>query len=143
MNENISKLKNIAKNLLKKKDSLLFMGLIERHDAENSWDLLISGDWVESGKSEEDLVLIIDELKREFAEGFDFISQIITYRTSEPFIQHLARTIQKNNPAIGEKVELKFFDDFIITAYIVHHEFDDFEATYVTNTRITKEINSF
>ena len=143
MENNILKLKKIAEKLIKIKGSLLFMGLVERHDVEDKWDLLISGDWVESGKSERDLIEIINELKAEFVEGFDFISQILTYKTSEPFIQHLALSIKKENPEIGEKIKLKLFDDFVITTYIIYHDFENFDITYVNDTKLTNDVRTF
>jgi hypothetical protein len=111
MNEIIKKLKEVRDRIIDEKDKSLlrFFGLIARTDLENKYDLLISADWLEKSNSEKDLIYVIDSLKKEFTDDFDFLSQIVLLIPSEEFIQTLLRMLPKD---VDEVSNFKLADNY-------------------------------
>ncbi len=131
MNEIFKKIINTVKDkIISDKGSLLIFCLVKRTDVEteNKWDILISGDWVEKNSSQEDLVYIIELLKKEFNNDLGFLSKILILRKDTDLIKDLTKVISKYELAEGYIGSIKISDDFTIKEmYITHLDFSKYK----------------
>jgi hypothetical protein len=145
MNEILQKLNNIKDSLLAEHSDvkLRFFGLIARMDVDNKWDLIICADWIKKSNSENDLVDIIDRLKKEF-NNLDFLAKIVLLTTDEFFIRQLASAISVREEQIGEMKDLKLKEGFVVRHIIViYFDFGGIDLTTPATEEIptaTKEI---
>jgi hypothetical protein len=116
MKDTIKKLEIIRDQVLEQKVGVLYLlALISRVDIEGKSDLILSSSWLEKSNAENDLVYVIDKLKKEFNNNLDFLSRIVLLQPSELFVRRLARAIyRENDGCTGELVDLKITDNFVV-----------------------------
>lgn len=138
----IKKLEKITKDLISEKESLLFLGLFSRNDKEDYWDLVISANWIEEGKTREIVKMLLDKLKEAEPEYINYINNIIVLSPVDHFLHHLASAFQQNRIQTKDDGEtlIKLFDDFMVEAIVFHEELKQFKIKTITKTRESTRI---
>jgi len=133
MKEIILKLDKIKDQIIADNtDSVLrVFALVARTDVENKWDVLISGDWVEKINPENELINVIEKIKKEFNNNLDFLAQIVVFPPTELFIKLLGQTLINEDLKMNEEINsLKIADNLIISKIVLLYEdFSDMDLT--------------
>lgn len=152
MKEIVEKLRNIKDQIVleKAEGQLRFLGLIARTDLDGKWDLLLSADWIKKSNGEEDLIFLIQKLKKEFQGNLDFLSKLVLLTPSESFILQLARAIVREDKGkTGEEIsDLKISVDFTVRhLFVISFDFAgiDLEKTQASESEpiATEEVVNF
>jgi hypothetical protein len=140
----LKELKIVYNELLSEKESLLFLALFSRKDEENRWDLIISANWIEAGRTREVVKLLLEKFKKQGVDYSEYIENIVVLNHSDNFLHHLAAAYKnKGEKIIKEKdgvCTIKLFDDFQIKAVVLHEKLDELEIKTLTKKRENEKV---
>lgn len=143
MNEIIKKISEIIVPILSKKEgNLYFLGLVQRTDFENKWDILIIADWIKENNNHSDLKYVIEELNKVFNEDLYFLEDVVLYKADDHFVQDLTRAIAKNAVFLNENNKLMLWDDGFINVIPLCQKLDSL-ITKIDNVRTDVLISDF
>lgn len=108
MKEILTKIQEILDKITieKKFGNIVFLGLIERGDQNNKWDIVVSANSITENNSQKDLIYLIDLITQQFENDFSFLSQIVTLKPTEDFIVRLGAALRERGKESGEITDL-------------------------------------
>jgi hypothetical protein len=97
------KLQKIALALESTKGELKLLACVWRDDVKK-WDILVSANWINYSKLQEDIGVIFDEFKKEFNGEFALrFSGIFPLSTTEPFVNQITQLISVTSGTVELK----------------------------------------
>lgn len=144
MKKFLNNLENIKNEILSERKSLLFFSLFLRNDESEKWDLVMSADWVEDGKTKEVVKLILEKFRNNNVDYEPYIENFVVFSPAENLLSHIAAAYKKGSvekTAEGNDL-LKLFSDYAIEAKVIHADFSSFEIKKIPSTRNVRKVEA-
>lgn len=143
MKDITNKLITFKDNLLTEKSgTLYFVGLIQRIDFENKWDLLIIADWIKENNSYADLEYVLISLKELFNDDLSFLQDVVLYKSEYEFTLELKAADLKNPVSILEFSKMRVWEYGSINVIAIHNELSKLPET-VTEPTVSYAVTDF
>jgi hypothetical protein len=128
MNEILQKINTVCSELNSTKmfGEIVFLGIIERDNLDDAWDIVVGGSRVVRENRMSDMAKMIDLLRRVLDNDLSFVAQIVLLESDQEFILDVGLYLERNNISTGEVRDARLLStrNKIKRMYVIKNNFD-------------------